>query len=197
MINRFLKASLLVFALAIVLCPFNLAAADSLHYFALIERDTVPVAGQEYFLRHTFMHEKGVHSATNYWRGMLAPINSRVYLVTIGEKSMTLRLGSGETVRVENVPNFTRTDMATIAKRMLSYKPVPIETFDKATVAAIKNGVMKIGMTKEQVIMAHGYPPAHETPSLELDTWKYWSSRFVTQSIVFENGVLVRGRGIQ
>ena len=95
------------------------------------------------------------------------------------------------------MPNFTRADMATIARRMLSRKPVPIERFDKAAITAIKNGVLKIGMTKAQVIMARGYPPAHETPSLDLDTWKYWSSRFVTQSIVFENGVLDRGRGIQ
>lgn len=80
---------------------------------------------------------------------------------------------------------------------MLARDPVPIEQFDKATVAAIENGVMRIGMTKEQVIMARGYPPAHETPSLDLDTWKYWSSRLVTQSIVFANEVLVRGRGIQ
>jgi hypothetical protein len=52
-------------------------------------------------------------------------------------------------------------------------------------------------MTKEQVLMARGYPPAHETPSLDLDTWKYWSSRFVTQTIAFERGILAAGRGIQ
>lgn len=197
MINRFMKFPLFVLALAIAFCPFSLSAADSIHYLASVKRDEVPVAGKQYYLRHTFMYEKGTHNATNYWRGTLAPINTRASLITLGEKSMLLRLDSGETVNVENMPNFTRSDMTAIAKRMLARDPVPVEKFDKSLVVAIKNGVMRIGMTKEQVIMARGYPPGHETPSLDLDTWKYWSSRLVTQSVVFENGVLVRGRGIQ
>ncbi len=197
MINRFLKLPLLVLALAITACLLSLPAAGSTHYFASIKNEVVPVAGKEYYIRHTFMYEKGTHNATNYWRGMLVPINTRAYLISRGEKSMLLRLSSGETVKIENTPHFTRRDMTAIAKRMLSREPVALEQFDKSTVAAIKNGVMKFGMSKEQVIMARGYPPGHETPSLDLDTWKYWSSRLVTQSIVFENGMLVRGRGIR
>ena len=176
--------------------PCSLSAAAS-RYLAAVGDDAIPAAGQEYFARHTFMYEKGVHNATNYWRGTLVPINTRVYLISIDAKSMLLRLDNGETVRVENVPEYTRTDISTIARRMLSRTPVPIERFDKATTAAIKNGVLRFGMTREQVIMARGYPPAHETPSLDQDSWKYWSNRFVIQTIVFENGTLARGRGIQ
>jgi hypothetical protein len=197
MINRILNFSLLVLVLAAFVSPSGLSAADSINYFASVKRDDFPVAGREYSIRHTFMYEKGVHNATNYWRGTIVPINSRAYLISLDERSMLLRLHSGETVRVENMPNYTQRVMITIAKRMLAAHPVPIEKFDKSAIAAIKNGVMKLGMTKEQVIMARGYPPGHETPSLDLDTWKYWSSRMVTQSIVFDNGVLVRGRGIR
>lgn len=197
MIKRLLKLPLFVLALAIAACPLSVSAADSINYFASVQKDEIPVVGKEYYTRHTFMGEKGTHNATNYWRGMLVPINSTVYLVSLGDKTMVLRLSSGETIKVENVPEYTRCDMITIAKRMLAGRPVPIEKFDKSIVTAIKNGMMRIGMTKEQTIMARGYPPGHETPSLDLDTWKYWSNRFVTQNIVFENGVLVQGRGIQ
>lgn len=176
--------------------PCSLSAAGS-QYLAAVEDDKIPVAGKEYYVRHTFMYEKGVHNATNYWRGTLVPINTGAYLISIDDKSMLLRLSSGETVRVENVPEYTRTDISTIARRMLSRSPVPIERFDKTMTDAIRNGVLRFGMTREQVIMARGYPPAHETPSLDLDSWKYWSNRFVIQTIVFENGVLARGRGIQ
>ncbi len=197
MINRIFKVVLPVVLMVVAFArPCSLSAAER-GYLAAVENDKIPVAGQEYYVRHTFMYEKGVHLATNYWRGMLVPINAMVHLISIGDKSMILRLESGETVKVENVTEYTRCDISTIARRMLSRKPVPIERFDKATTDAIRNGVLRFGMTKEQVIMARGYPPAHETPSLDFDTWKYWSNRFAFHTIVFENGTLARGRGVQ
>lgn len=197
MINRFLKlVFLLVITAAAFTRPCTLSAAES-RYLAAVEQDGIPAAGKEYYVRHTFMYEKGTHLATNYWRGTLVPINTPAYLISIDDRTMLLRLGNGETVRVENVPEYTRCDISTIARRMLSRTPVPIDRWDKATVSAIKNGVLRFGMNREQVIMTRGYPPAHETPSLDFDSWKYWSNRFVVQTIVFENGVLARGRGIQ
>lgn len=196
MITRFLHRFVPVVVMLAFAWPASLSAATS-RYLAAIREDPVPVAGQEYFTRHTFMYEKGVHNTTNYWRGTLVPINSRVVLQDIDGDSMALRLASGETVKVKNVQKYTRCDTTTIARRMLSPRPVPIERFDRATVEAINNGVLRVGMTRDQVLMARGYPPAHETPSLDQMTWKYWSNLFVTQSIVFQDGVLARGRGIQ
>lgn len=37
--------------------------------------------GKEYYTRYTFMYEDGEHSATNYWRGVLVPINTKVKLL--------------------------------------------------------------------------------------------------------------------
>ena len=55
---------------------------------------------------------------------------------------------------------------------------------------------LRKGMTREIAIMARGYPPAHETSSLESDRWVYWSSRFVKLTVVFSNGRLSDGRGL-
>lgn len=172
------------------------AAASGTGYLEAVESAPVPVQGQQYHLRHCIMYEKGTHIATNYWRGALVPINTKVTLVSMGDKEMTLRLERGDLVRVENVPNFTRVDMAGLAKRMLSATPVSLDGMDESMARSIKNGAMRAGMTKEQVVMARGYPPGHQTSSLELDSWKYWSSRFVVHTVVFQDGVLAAGRGI-
>jgi hypothetical protein len=54
-------------------------------------------------------------------------------------------------------------------------------------VAAIENGVVEQGMSKDQVLMARGIPPAHRTPSLESPTWIYWRNRWDTMDVYFVN----------
>jgi hypothetical protein len=183
-------------ALAALAGAATAAAADSIGYFDAITSDPLPIVGQQYYTRHCFMYEKGASETTNYWRGSLVPINTQVTLVSLNEKNMVLRLASGETVNVENVEKFSKRSMTAIAHNLLATQPVPIGKFDEATANAIKSGTLRVGMTKEQVIMARGYPPGHRTPSLDGDTWIYWSSRFASDRIVFSNGVLAKGRGV-
>jgi hypothetical protein len=54
-------------------------------------------------------------------------------------------------------------------------------------VDAIENGLVDNGMTKDQVLMARGMPPAHRTPSLESPTWMYWQNRHDTMVVYFVN----------
>jgi hypothetical protein len=43
--------------------------------------------------------------------------------------------------------------------------------------AAVREGRILPGMTREQVIIAAGYPPTHRTPSLDSQVWNMWQSR--------------------
>ena len=47
-------------------------------------------------------------------------------------------------------------------------------------------------MTRDQVLMSLGYPPAHRTPSLEGPTWTYWQNRWATMVVVFDGDKVVR-----
>jgi len=49
-------------------------------------------------------------------------------------------------------------------------------------------GKVVVGMTKDEVLIARGYPPLHATISTQADLWKYWHHRFSTSSITFKNG---------
>jgi hypothetical protein len=156
-----------------------------------------PVVGGDYYTRFTFHEEGNKHVSTNYARGALVPINTQVKLVSLHKDELVLkRLDTGEEIKVENVEKYTHKPLTELARLMLSTDKTPLEQLPDAVAAAIRNGEMRKGMTKEQVIMARGYPPAHETPSSESDRWVYWSSRFVKHTVVFANGRLVDGRGI-
>lgn len=155
------------------------------------------VVGKDYFTRFTFREEKNEHSTTNYSRGSLVPINTPVKLVSMSGNKLTLRRAdTGQEIKVENEPKYTKRTIAEIASIMLAAEKTPLEKLPEEVAAAVRNGEMRKGMTKEIVLMARGFPPAHETPSTDNDRWVYWSSRFVKLTVVFNGGRLSEGRGL-
>ena len=156
-----------------------------------------PAAGKEYFLRSNLYFEDAEHAATNYARGTLVPINTPVRIDTIRGNSISLqRIDTGDKLEIENVEKYTRKSMVEVARLIFAIEQTPLEELSDELAAEIRAGTLRKGMTKEQVLMTRGYPPAHETPSVESDRWVYWSSRFVKLTLVFSNGRLIEGRGI-
>ena len=47
-------------------------------------------------------------------------------------------------------------------------------------------------MTQVQVVVSLGYPPAHETPSLEAERWKDWYGNFDTFLVIWDDQLRVR-----
>lgn len=156
-----------------------------------------PVVGGDYFTRLTFREEKNEHVTTNYGRGSVVPINTPVKLVSMSGSLLVLKRGdTGQEIKVKNEEKYSKKSIKEIAAIMLAEEKTPIEQLPEPFASAVRSGEMRKGMTKEIVLMARGYPPAHETPSIDNDRWVYWSSRFVKQTIVFSDGRLSEGRGI-
>ncbi len=57
---------------------------------------------------------------------------------------------------------------------------------------AIKGGRVVKGMSREAVLVCYGYPPETGTPSLESDTWRFWSDRHRTRTVSFVNRKVAR-----
>lgn len=154
------------------------------------------VVGKEYYTRYTFMYEDDEHSATNYWRGTLLPINTKVKLLKLKKNSFTIQLESGEKITVKNKPEYTNRNGQQVADEMLAEQQTQIDLYGEEMAEAIRAGTPRLGMTKTQVLLARGYPPTHETPSLDGPRWKYWVNRFGTKVLMFDGDVLVGGQGV-
>jgi hypothetical protein len=71
----------------------------------------------------------------------------------------------------ENVEQFVR-------KLVVPSNPAQkIASWPEAVRNAVRTGTVVNGMTREQVIVAVGYPPTHRTPSLDMPVWNHWQSR--------------------
>jgi hypothetical protein len=61
-----------------------------------------------------------------------------------------------------------------------------IAAWPAAVRETIESGKVAVGMTREQVIVSLGYPPAHATPSIEALQWKYWHTTHGTFLVVWD-----------
>lgn len=103
--------------------------------------------------------------------------------VDIGGKTMILGLDYG---RKQNLREW--------AQRMIvEWDPKEkIADWPAAAREAIEAGRVAVGMTKEQVIVSVGYPPAHATPSMDADAWKYWYDTHGTYEVVWDDAGRVK-----
>lgn len=156
-----------------------------------------PQVGERYFTRVSFFYERGKHLATNYGRGVVVPANTEVELISFDDEHFEIRIvDTSATVKMVNVPEYTGETVKSLASRYLSRKRAPLDKLPKDAEVAVETGQLRLGMTRELALLARGYPPVHETPSLEMDRWVYWSSRFVKHTIVFQDDRIVEGRGL-
>ena len=80
-----------------------------------------------------------------------------------------------------------------IAKLVVKSDPkAKIERAPARVREAIQAGRVLPGMTREQVIMAVGYPPTHRTPTLETPVWHVWGSRAGRYEIHWKDGKVER-----
>ena len=139
------------------------------------------------YTQFSLFQEDNNFRTTNYRRGTLIPINTAVTLQDKNTDEAKLALvDSGQTLTIENVPKFTKDDMTTALGKIIKTSKVDLNQFSQMEKRAILVGRVQIGMSKKAVLAAIGYPPQHQTPSLNGDTWTYWSSRTNRFAVIFK-----------
>jgi hypothetical protein len=78
-------------------------------------------------------------------------------------------------------------------KAVLADDPRPkLENLPSGVRAAILSGRLAKGMTREQVIMAMGYPQANDKKGMDAPSWRYWWSSFVPYYVYWSGNKLSR-----
>jgi hypothetical protein len=70
-----------------------------------------------------------------------------------------------------------------------------VASLSQADQNGIKSGQPKVGMTKEGILFTMGRPPIHANPTLDGNTWMYWSNKWTRRAIDFDdNGIVTQIR---
>lgn len=71
---------------------------------------------------------------------------------------------------------------------ILSASPVSYSDLTPEDEQGIRQGKPIVGMTKQGIMIALGYPAKHRTPSLDDNTWAYWRGRLGEPKLVNFDG---------
>ncbi len=124
--------------------------------------------------------------ATNYAVDDRIPPNTRVTVERVTNEAVVFQREDAPDQRYTLVnTQYTGEDIEGLFARTFGREPVNLYQFNAEMREAIERGEVVEGMTRDEVLVARGYPPAHETPSLDDDRWRYWRHRFATNNVHF------------
>ncbi len=144
----------------------------NLHYVAQKGRNVASYANFTDYPGHGFLPYNTEVKAT-YWKNghtITAVDTGKVILLTFKSKNMDGMRGSE------------------YLDLILSPEPVSYMDLTAEDEQGIQQGRALIGMTKQGVMIALGYPAKHRTPSLEENTWAYWKGRLGEPRLVQFDG---------
>ena len=132
-------------------------------------------------------YEKNEVSDANYSIGSTLPFGSPAVVQKMTTDAVTFRSGATELTLIHSYGRDQESAQQYFGKILVETDPhVRFATYGKQVQAAISDGRVEQGMTKEQVIMSLGYPPTHRTASTDANTWIYWYNRWVTYEVQFD-----------
>jgi len=114
------------------------------------------------------------------------PFGAPVTVVHVDRESFTFR--TDEYGQLTAHHTYGVEDLGTYMQRIL-VRDDPKEIalgFPQEIQDAIFEGRVVKGMTKQQVLMAIGYPPTHQTPGIASNEWTYWTNRWQTYKLEFD-----------
>ena len=140
--------------------------------------------------------------SVNFHRGKIIPAGTKVEVLKRGRSVIVFcNQDSGREYSYIHSTKHSRIKLRELFYRYFSKESVMAEegAFSECTKGEqenIKQGTIDVGMSKDAVLMAYGYPPTHMTRELTSNSWTYWESRAGRIVVYFNNGVVseIEGR---
>ncbi|HKE10101.1 MAG TPA: hypothetical protein VKE73_00880, partial [Myxococcota bacterium] len=149
----------------------------------------LPREGEERYTLVNLHPDKDRLFDVNYQRSGFIPLCTKVRIDTQDKKVVRFTvLDTGqqyEYLHHHVIPDFDANVDRVFGTSCAGSRTAGLTSLDQE---GIRQGRALVGMTKEGVILAMGYPPEHATPSTESDDWKYWTGKLSTMHVQFQDG---------
>jgi hypothetical protein len=138
-----------------------------------------------------YVSEKGANRGsyanwTNWPGHTFAPYNTKIQVRALGRKKFEFVTNSGVVIIWEFDPAKMGMSGSEYIKLITSPTSVSYEGLSEVDRKGIEAGRALPGMSKQGVTIALGYPAKHRTPFLESNHWIYWTGRYDTIAVDFD-----------
>lgn len=180
-------------AMFMVLCVINCYSAGASESATIVFlRNNIHVQNHE----NTREYRASYANWTNPGKGhVVIPVNTPVSMGTFGRGFSIIIRSSQKPILFELSEKNAGMAEEQYWRLITSPQPVQLDNLSEIDRKGIQEGKAYAGMTKEGVRIALGYPAHHKTPSLENATWYYWTNRFKSFAIEFDEKGNVRSIG--
>lgn len=139
-----------------------------------------------------YISEGGVNKASyanwTEWPGhALLPYNSKIQATSTGSRIYIVAPDTGMRITFEFHPGRMAMSAADYIALITSPTPVTYDGLSDVDRQGIAAGKALVGMSKQGVMVALGYPAKHRTASLEEKRWIYWKGRHDTYAVEFDD----------
>ena len=118
----------------------------------------------------------------------IIPVNTPVVITKVKKNGiyMTSSVDGTKITFEYNAQNMSPVSSEEYVGYITSPRKVSLNALSPIDQKGIRDGKAYVGMSKDAVRIALGYPALHRTPSLEENVWTYWNNRFTTGAVEFD-----------
>jgi len=151
--------------------------------------------GRSLFTCCNMHYEDSEITDANYYIGSMLPLRTPVQVTDVAADSVTFKTSEGEFTVSHRYGLEKESFSAYIAKYLVAEDPTAkLAAYPADIQQAIRAGQVRRGMTREQVLLAIGYPP-YQTFAADGMEWGYWYNRWMTFTINFDESDKVNDMG--
>lgn len=144
--------------------------------------------GSKIYLKHNIWYQdtKNV-DCLNIQQGEILPFGTEVEPVKAVEGGLSFKTKDGKLFAIDYDHSLIMLPMEAYIKQIFTLKNREELTkgIKPELLKQLLLGKVQRGMTKDQVILACGVPPACRTPSVQNSTWIYWQTSDTVYRVIF------------
>jgi hypothetical protein len=146
-----------------------------------------PEKGKVYTKCNLWYTDSAQMFCVNYQTGKILPFGSEVEVTDVNAKAVKFKDRGGREYCIAIDEELIMVPAEVYLTQIFTLKDRAKQSanLSEAVIDKISKGIVSPGMTKAEVLLAYGAPPAFRTPSEDNSTWIYFIDKDTTKRVVF------------